>query len=66
MFRVFYGNQGLCIWMLKLEAFEKKYLKGSVKFLTFVMVWGCMTAQDPGKLCTVFMRGQFRSLSKKY
>ena len=34
---------------MKQEAFDKEWLKQSVNFVASVMVWGCMTAEGPGK-----------------
>lgn len=54
MFCVSYGNQGIRVWRMKQEAFDKECLKRSVKFAACVMVWGCMSAEGPGKLCIVY------------
>ena len=54
MFCVAHGNQGICVWRLKQESYYKECLKHSVKFATSVVVWGCMTAKEPGRLCIVF------------
>lgn len=53
VFCVSHGNQGIRVWRLKHEAYKKECLKRSVKFATSVMVWGCMTAEGPGRLCIV-------------
>ena len=54
MFCLSHGNQGICVWRLKQEAYIKECLKCLVKFVTSVMVWDCTTAEGPGRLCIVF------------
>jgi len=52
MFCVLYGNQGIRVWRMKQEAFDKEWLKHSVKFAaSVILVWGCMSADGPRKLC---------------
>ena len=53
MFCVSHGHQGIRVWRLKQEAYIKECLKRSVKFASSVLVWGCMTAEGPGRLCIV-------------
>ncbi len=36
------------------KAFDKECLKRSVKFAASGMVWGCMSAEGPGKLGIVY------------
>ena len=53
MICVSHGNQGTFIWRFQEEAFIKGNLKLSVKFVVSHMVYGCMTALDPGRLVIV-------------
>ena len=56
MLYVSYDNQGISAWRIKQEAFDKECLKRSVKFPASVMVWSCMRAKGPGKLCIVYKK----------
>ena len=56
LFCVSYGDQGVRVWRMKQEAFHKECMKRSVKFAASVMVWACMTANGPGRLCITYER----------
>lgn len=51
MLHVSPSHQGVRVWRCKQEAFNKEFLKLSVKFNTSVLICGCMSAEGLGKLC---------------
>ncbi len=50
-FCISFGNQGLRVWRKGGEAQSPSFLKSSVKFPQFVMIWGAMSSAGVGPLC---------------
>lgn len=50
MFCVSYGNQGIRVWRMKQEAFDKECLKRSENLLLVSWFGGCIRAEGPRKL----------------
>ena len=48
MFSESLGSEGVKVWRIKQQVFDKEGLKRSVKFVTSVIVCSCMTAQGSG------------------
>ena len=49
-FCIEFGDRGALIWRTKDERYNPACLKRSVKFLTSVMVWGCVLTRGVGNI----------------